>query len=247
MMRNVAICVIALLILLATIPTFKDWTVDVQQKTSNSVLFLDPGHGGMDGGAVSSSGIPEKDINLAIAIKVKELAQVYGWQVVMTRETDCALYESDSESIRSVKTKDLKARRDLLREYEPKAAISIHLNSFKEDPAVAGVQVFYPDEGGDAQLLAESKAFAEIMQQSLTAKLRVTKKRTPLVRDGVFLLKEVVCPIIIVECGFLSNPQEAELLQAQSYQQKLAEGIMAGITEFTGKKKKLPDLIDSLK
>lgn len=247
MMRKVAICVIALLILLAIIPTFRDWTVDVQQKTSGSILFLDPGHGGMDGGAVSSLGIPEKDINLAIAAKVKELAQSYGWQVVMTRETDCALYESDNESIRSVKTKDLKARRELLKKYEPEVAVSIHLNSYKEDTNVKGVQVFYPDEGGSSELLLQSKTFAEIMQENLTVTVKSSKKRTPLVRDGVFLLKEVVCPIIIVECGFLSNPQEAELLQTQSYQQKLAEGIMNGITEFTGKKKKLPELIDSLK
>lgn len=239
------ICVIALLIITAV--NYGNMALNVQNKTSESILFLDPGHGGIDGGAVSAGGVPEKDINLKIAMEVKNLAEDYGWQVVMTRDSDEGLYQSQEGSIRSMKTEDLKMRRQLLQEYQPEVAVSIHLNSFKEDPSVKGVQVFYPDEGGDQQVLEQSKQFAEVLQQSLTATLQIEKKRTPLVRDGVFLLKEVICPIVIVECGFLSNTEEAQLLQKQEYQQKLAQGIMDGITEFTGKRKELPKIIDSLK
>lgn len=239
------ICVIALLIVAAV--NYGNIALNVQKETSGSILFLDPGHGGIDGGAVSAGGVPEKNINLQIALELRDMAEDYGWQVVMTRETDEGLYESQEGSIRSMKTADLRMRRQLLQEYQPEIAVSIHLNSFKEDPSVSGVQVFYPDEGGSSQLLEQSKRFAEVLQESLTEELQIEKKRTPLVRDGVFLLKEVICPIVIVECGFLSNPEEAQLLQKQEYQQKLAQGIMDGITDFTRKRKELPEIIDSLK
>lgn len=220
--------------------------IKTQTESSRMVLFLDPGHGGMDGGAVSSSGVPEKDINLAIALYVRNLAEDYGWKVVMTRETDEGLYDSDEGSIRSMKTADLRVRRDMLKKYRPQVAVSIHLNSFKEDTSVKGVQVFYPDQGEDRRLLEQCGEFADVMQDNMVEAVNAEKKRTPLVKDDVFLFREEVCPIVIVECGFLSNPEEAQLLQTNAYQKKLAQGIMAGITEFTGvEKENTVELIDS--
>lgn len=211
--------------------------IKTQTESSRIVLFLDPGHGGMDGGAVSSRGVSEKDINLAIALYVKKMAEEYGWNVVMTRETDEGLYNSDEGSIRAMKTADLRARRDMLKKYNPRVAVSIHLNSFKEDSSVKGIQVFYPDWGENSGLTDQCKEFANVIQDNMVEVVNAEKKRTPLVRDGVFLFREEVCPIVIVECGFLSNPEEAALLQKKSYQKKLAQGIMAGITEFTGVEK----------
>ena len=217
-----------------------------QMESSQMVLFLDPGHGGMDGGAVSSDGTPEKDINLAIALEVKELAEEYGWQVVMTREADESLGDG-SGSIRSMKTADLMARREMLKKYQPKVAVSIHLNSFKEDISVKGAQVFYPDGWTDENLEQQCKEFAEIVQKNLSDSLDAEKERTALVKSDVFIFKEEVCPIVIVECGFLSNQEEAELLKSKEYQKTAAEGIMAGITEFTGFEKQTEvELIDSL-
>lgn len=220
--------------------------IKTQMESSQMVLFLDPGHGGMDGGAVSSDGTPEKDINLAIALEVRGLAEEYGWQVVMTRETDENLGRTEG-SIRTMKTADLLERREMLCKYQPQAAVSIHLNSFKEDTSVKGAQVFYPDGWEDEKMQQQCIEFAEVMQKNLSNSLKAEKERTPLVKSDVFIFKEEVCPIVIVECGFLSNPEEAELLQSREYQRRAAEGIMAGITEFTGFEKKTEvELIDSL-
>lgn len=234
---KVFISIIAVLIGIFTALNCGVAVIKTQAEASRMVLYLDPGHGGMDGGAVSSSGVPEKDINLSIALYVKKFAEENGWKVVMTRETDEGLYDSDEGSIRSMKTADLMVRRDMLKKYEPRVAVSIHLNSFKEDTSVKGVQVFYPDQGDNSQLLEQSKEFAYVMQNNMVKAVNAERKRTPLVKDDVFLFREEVCPIVIVECGFLSNPEEANLLQTRAYQKKLAEGIMAGVTEFTGVEK----------
>ncbi len=219
-----------------------------QAGSTENILLIDAGHGGMDSGAVSADGTYEKDINLAIAKELEKIAPDYGFRTVMTRENDEWLCTEETGSIRSRKTADLAARREMLRKYSPQLAVSIHLNSFKEDPSVYGVQVFYPGSGGDETVLEGSKRLAEAMQQTLQDELAVKKERTAMIREGVFIFKEVLCPIVIVECGFLSNPEEAALLKTAEYQQKAAQGIMAGIAEFTGfQKKENVEIIDSLK
>ncbi len=232
--KKVFICIIAALTVLLV--TFNCGVMPIKTGIGamKPVLLIDAGHGGIDGGAVSSSGAVEKDINLSIAIYVKQLAEKNGWRVVMTRERDVSLHKNDDASIRSRKTEDLRVRCEMLEKYQPAAAVSIHLNSFREDISVNGVQVFYPGGWDDGEHLLECKKFAEIMQKKLAEAVAADRVRTPLAKDNVFLFKEEICPIVIVECGFLSNPEEAELLLSDKYQQKLARGIMAGITEFTG-------------
>ncbi len=203
---------------------------------AGDVILLDPGHGGIDGGAVSGRGVSEKDINLAIAQEVKALAEAAGWRVVMTRETDKALGEGTGGTIRSQKTQDLKARRELIKNTEPELAISIHLNSFTADSTVRGYQTFYPGSGGSESVLGKSKLLAEHLQKEMAEQIPDGKERKPLAKNDTFLFQEVPCPLALIECGFLSNPQEAELLQSKEYQQKLAQGIFNGITEFTGKR-----------
>lgn len=218
----------------------------VQSGAHDHVLLIDPGHGGMDGGAVSGDGTTEKNINLAIAFKLKKTAEDYGWQVVMTRETDEWLCSKAEGSIRAQKTADLKNRREMIRKYAPDIVVSIHLNSFKEDPSVRGAQVFYPEAGCPEQIVELSREFAEKVQRNLPSEESGGKKRIAMAKGGVMIFREVNCPIILVECGFLSNPDETELLKTKRYQQETARGIMAGITEFTGvQKKKDIELIDS--
>lgn len=214
----------------------------VQSILPGEVLLIDPGHGGIDGGAESSRGVVEKSINLAIAQEVQKLARQAGWQVVMTRETDEGLYEEGGGSIRSKKTQDLKARRELIRAMRPEAAVSIHLNSFREDTSVKGAQAFYPVSGGSKSDLTQSKKLAEILQEKVSRAAGEKSSRPALSKSDVFLFREVSCPISIIECGFLSNPKEAELLQNSEYQKKIAEAIFEGIMEFTGKepRKKIP-------
>lgn len=235
-----------LLLLLALTPAYSEIAKRVQSVMASDVLLLDPGHGGMDGGAESSRGVSEKAINLEIAQQVKKLAEDAGWRVVMTRESDAGLYQEDGGTIRSKKVQDLQARRELIQKTDPQAAVSIHLNSFKEDPSVNGMQVFYPGAGGEEQVLEKSKELAKIMQASVKKQLQIQKERPPLAKSDVFLFKEVTCPMVLIECGFLSNPQEAELLQSSDYQQKIAQGIFDAITAFTGKTpRKNIELVDS--
>ena len=218
----------------------------VQSDSTEHVLLIDPGHGGMDGGAVSSDGTSEKNINLAVALELAEAASESGWQVVMTRSKDEWLCGTEEGSIRARKTQDLLSRREMIIDYRPELAVSIHLNSFKEDPSVCGAQVFYPDTGGSGEVLEQCRKFAETLQADLPDGMGSDKQREAMVKDDVMLFKEVICPVVIVECGFLSNPVEAELLKTEKYQQELAMGIMAGITEFTGVEKKTDiELIDS--
>lgn len=229
------LCIGAFFLITALTPGYGKIAKRVQSVMASDVLVLDPGHGGMDGGAESSRGVSEKAINLEIAQLVKELAENAGWRVVMTRESDTGLYEEEGGTIRSKKTRDLKARRELIKKTDPELTVSIHLNSFKEDPQVKGVQVFYPGGGGEESILKKSEKLAETLQESVKEQLQDGKDRKPMAKSDVFLFKEVTCPIAIIECGFLSNPQEAELLQRSDYQQKLAQGIFEGITAYTGK------------
>lgn len=242
-----SICVIAVTIMCVSAVNWGVDTVKTQMTDMNPVLFIDPGHGGMDGGAVSSGGLPEKDINLAIALELKKLAQAEGWNVVMTRETDKWLAGSCAGSIRTRKTEDLRARRDMLLKCEPDVAVSIHLNSFREDTTVKGPQVFYPSEGEDDVILHQCRQLAETLQCEINNQADEDSQREAMTRNGVMVFSNVICPMVIVECGFLSCPEEAEMLQTVQYQRKMALGIMNGIREFTGfGVDKNTEIIDSL-
>lgn len=227
-------------------PAFERLTEQVQLIRPSDVLLLDPGHGGIDGGASSEAGTAEKDINLAIAFCIRDLAEADGWNVVMTRETDVSLGAGQNRSIRSQKTADLIARRNMIRETIPLAAVSIHLNSFKEDRSVRGAQAFYPAGPGEQATLDESKRLAELIQKQLILGIDDGNDREALAKRGVLQFKNPTVPMVIVECGFLSNPEEATLLEREEYQRKLAECIYQGILSYTGKESQPPiEMIDS--
>jgi N-acetylmuramoyl-L-alanine amidase len=204
--------------------------------TKADVLLLDPGHGGIDGGAEAANGVCEKDINLAIAFAIKELAEADGWTVVMTREEDVGLYpERDRQSIRSLKTADLLERKRIIEKVRPLLAVSIHLNSFKQDTSVHGAQTFYPSGNAEENILEDSKRLAEVIQANLIAGMADGTDREALAKRDVMLFKNPPVPIAIVECGFLSNWKEANLLVQEAYQRKLAQSIYQGILEYSGK------------
>ncbi|NLY71432.1 MAG: hypothetical protein GX076_07130 [Clostridiales bacterium] len=204
--------------------------------SANDILLLDPGHGGIDGGAKGVSGVCEKDINLAIAFNIKRLAEADGWTVVMTREEDKGLYpEKNRQTIRSLKTADLLERKRIIEETKPLLAVSIHLNSFKQDPSVRGAQTFYPGANAEQHIIEESKLLAEKIQENLVKGIADGTDRKALKKTDALIFKNPPVPIVIVECGFLSNREEEKLLTQESYQQKLAECIYKGIMEYTGK------------
>ena len=186
-----------------------------------NTVVIDAGHGGSDPGKVGAGDILEKEVNLAIAKKVETLLKNEKIKVVMTREEDRMLTgDTDSGS----KAKDMKERVQIINKELPQIAVSIHQNSY-QDASVHGAQVFYYSGSG------EGERAAGIMQNALLA-LDADNKRQPKANDTYYLLRRTQVPTIIVECGFLSNPEEAGNLCMEEYQEKVAQAICQGILEF---------------
>lgn len=185
-------------------------------------VVIDAGHGGMDSGKVGINGALEKDINLKIAYKVKEYLEANDIRVVMTRETDEGLYDADASN---KKVQDMKRRIAMIEEAKPELTVSVHQNSYPEE-YVHGAQVFYYNTSG------EGKKLAELLQESLIEKVDPENTRQIKANDSYYLLKKTATPIVIVECGFLSNAAEAEKLCAEAYQEKLAWAIHMGILQY---------------
>ncbi|MBQ8596260.1 MAG: N-acetylmuramoyl-L-alanine amidase [Lachnospiraceae bacterium] len=184
-------------------------------------IVIDAGHGGVDPGKVGVNGELEKDINLKIALLLKQFLQAEGIETVMTRETDEGLYD---ENASNKKVQDMKRRLEIIEASNPVLVVSIHQNSYHEEP-IKGAQVFYYSTGEESRRLAE------------TIQLRLKKtdpenKREAKGNDSYFLLKKTAKPIVIVECGFLSNREEAEKLSSPLYQEKMAWDIYMGIMQY---------------
>lgn len=182
------------------------------------VLVLDAGHGGEDGGAVDPSGHKESDINLAIVRKLRDLMAFLGVETVLTRAEDISIYDRDSVTLREKKVSDLKNRAALIGAIENAMVISVHQNSFT-DSRYHGAQVFY--NRGDA-----ARLWGEDTQETLNAALGGSRSAAP-VRENVYLFSHIDCPAILVECGFLSNGEEAALLLTDGYQRTLAAILAA--------------------
>jgi len=183
------------------------------------VFVLDAGHGGADGGASSASGVLESDINLAITLRMRDLFTLLGQPTVLTRADENSLADDPSATIRQQKVSDTKNRVALINSIENAHLISIHQNALAGHPSVHGAQVFYNAVG-------DSSALAETMQQELNQTVNIgnEKGKKPISKD-IYLMSHVTCPAVLVECGFLSNTAESELLQTPSYQTLLAMTI----------------------
>lgn len=209
------------------------------------LVLLDPGHGGIDGGAENPSGICEKDINLAICLKLRKKLEAYDVRVEMTRETDRGLYtgvENDGtdemridaeRSIRSLKTEDLNARRDMADSIRPDLFLSVHLNSFKQDRSVHGAQTFYTS-GNSESVGEKSRRLAQLIQDSFLSLIDDGNTRTPMNKNDVLIMKNAKVPTVIAECGFLSNRREAAQLVKEEYQDLLAEAMKKGVLSYLG-------------
>ncbi len=190
-------------------------------------IVIDAGHGGTDPGKIGINGKKEKDINLQIAKELKKKLEKEGIEVVMTRESEEGLYNSSS---RNKKVDDMKKRCKIIDEAKPVFTISIHQNSYPEE-YVKGAQVFYY---GQSQ---EGKELAEILQESMVQQLDKENHRTAKANESYYLLKKTESPTVIVECGFLSNSEEAKLLADKDYQKKVAEAIHTGIKKYLKEEK----------
>lgn len=188
---------------------------------NNKVIVIDVGHGGTDPGKVSTGGIKEKDINLQIALYLKDYLIAQDYTVYLTRETDCNLYD---DNVKNKKVSDLNNRIRFFKEKNAYCVVSIHQNSYP-DTVQHGAQTFYFQGSG------EGKVFADTVQESLL-KLDDTNTRQIKSSDSYYLLKHSPVPSIIVECGFLSNPEEAARLTDSNYQKQLAYAICLGICRY---------------
>lgn len=193
---------------------------------SDKVIVIDSGHGGEDGGATSENGISESNINLAIALKLQKLLEQSGATVILTRSTDEAIYDTDSNgSIREKKISDLKNRVKIGNESSADVFVSIHLNKIPQEQYY-GWQTFY--RNNDEQ----SKKLAESIQNNLNESIQKENHRLARTIKDIYIVDKVEIPITIVECGFLSNAQELKDLQNEEYQERLAWGIYNGIMDW---------------
>lgn len=185
---------------------------------SGATLILDAGHGGEDGGALSASGAKESDINLAVVRKLDYILAFCGVESILTRSEDISLHSKGCQTLREKKVSDLKNRVALVNSTLNSMLISVHQNHFT-DPAYSGAQVFY--NIGDM-----SRQWGEQTQEHLRQVLDPENRRkAKLMPDSVYLFKHINCPSILVECGFLSNGEEASLLLTDSYQRKVAVAL----------------------
>lgn len=241
-----ALAVTIVIFVLTAVPFGSTLQQTIKEMHGGEVLVIDPGHGGFDGGAESADGVPEKDINLAISLLIAERARADGVAVVLTREEDISLDDEAPGAIRSRKTRDLKARKELIEAIGPFAVVSVHLNSFTQDKSVRGAQVFYAGGDEDDVNVQAGKALAEKISEKLIEGIDDGTNRVVLPKKDMRLLQNVVCPTVLVECGFLSNKDEAALLQRKDYQQRLADCIYEGVMEFSGKKPgEMPKLVEN--
>ena len=195
------------------------------QPENRPVIILDAGHGGEDGGAVGVNGAMEKDINLAITLSVRDKLLEAGLPVQMIRETDTAVGNTSLSTVAERKRSDIQYRAETVNQTENCLLVSIHQNFF-EQSQYSGAQMFYSTNH------AESAQLAESIRSCITAQIQPDNHRENKPAEGIYLLSHVSVPAVIVECGFLSNPEEAALLTDSAYQERMAAVIAEGIIAF---------------
>ena len=197
-------------------------STEISPQASYPSIVLDAGHGGIDPGKVGVNQALEKDINLSIVMKLKSLLEKEGFTVHLTRESDALLAAPNSNS---QKKDDMIARIEKIKEINPFFTVSIHQNSFP-DPSVSGPQVFYYKDS------VESATMAQVIQDILNNQLKPQKNRVAQSNTNYYLLTRTPTPTVIVECGFLSNLSEADLLIQEDYQDRVAYAIYLGILSY---------------
>jgi len=199
-------------------------SADAPEQAPKTVI-IDAGHGGMDGGAVSVTGSLEKDLNLDLAETLKCMLEAAGYNVVMTR-TDDSMLNSDGTYPKSRKMRDLQARLEITESHPDAILVSIHMNKFPEEK-YSGLQVYYSGNN------SKSKEIAQNVQEMNKLVLQPNNSREiKAAGDNIYLLKNIKIPAILVECGFLSNTEEAKLLDTEIYRKKIACLIFAAIQPF---------------
>jgi N-acetylmuramoyl-L-alanine amidase len=227
--KTLSFLAVILYLLISTYTTaaidLRNYALTTPPLSINKTILIDPGHGGIDGGAVSKRGTLEKDINLIIGLNLRDKLKECGFKVIMTRESDIGLYTS-RHPIRKSKQEDLHNRCNMKTETDCDLFISIHQNYFPEDKYY-GAQVWYCKP-------VESKLLAQIIQKNLRADLDTNNKREEKSAGNLYRILKCHCeiPSVIVECGFLTNAAEELKLRNESYQQEIAASLCKSVIEF---------------
>lgn len=223
--RNLIAVYLFILSLGLALPLCGNHAVNVlsEQTQLRQTVIIDAGHGGVDGGAVSCTGVYESHINLQIALKLNDLMHLLGVDTVMIRTTDCSVH-TQGETIAAKKVSDIKERVRIANTTPKALYLSIHQNHYS-DSRYWGAQVFYND-------LPESKALAQCLQNNLRSHISADNKRKPKRSNGVYLMEHISCPGLLIECGFLSNPQEEDMLRSDDYQRRLCSVIAVTAAEY---------------
>lgn len=227
----IKICIFSIILSLTALllsAVFNYWTnADRNANTSINempVVVIDAGHGGVDGGAVAKDGTKEKDLNLAIALSVKDMLETSGIEVVMTRQTDEML--GQDEKYGSRKMQDLKKRLDIVNDIDNCVFVSLHMNKFSQSK-YSGVQVFYSKNNDKSSVLAET------IQKNIKNYIQSDNEREiKKAGSNIFILDNIKTTGVLVECGFLSNEHECELLKSEEYRKELASVIYLSVVEF---------------
>lgn len=197
----------------------------MQELSTDKVIIIDAGHGGEDPGAVGSDGSYEKDINLALAFELGEALENEGYAVVYTRTEDKLLY-TEEENVKGIrKISDLKNRCKIAAEYPNAMFLSIHMNSYT-NPKYSGLQVYY-SKGNEGSFILANSIQTSVKESVDTKNERMTKEG-----KGMYVLENVTNPAVLIECGFLTNPEECEKLSKKEYRKQLSLAIVCGIIEY---------------
>lgn len=197
---------------------------DTQQPSASTkgTIVLDSGHGGSDPGMIGVGGVEEKGINLQVTLILGKLLEQQGFRVVYTRSDDSGLYDAETSN---KKAQDMQRRCAIIEQEKPLLSISIHQNSYT-DPSVYGPQVFYFEHS------AEGKELASCIQEQMNTQLEIAKPRVIKGNTNYYILKRSEGVTVLVECAFLSNPQEAEKIQTEEYQNAVAQAICSGVLDY---------------
>lgn len=195
--------------------------------TDSRLVIIDAGHGGDDPGKIGVDGVQEKDLNLKMALALRDLLEQQDVEVLMTREDAGGLYD---ERTSNKKVQDMRRRCELINREKPACVVSIHQNSYHEE-SIHGAQVFY------YKTSKESGELAKILQKELVRVVEPTNHRQAKANDTYYLLKKTEAPTVIVECGFLSNWDECAKLQNEEYQAKLVWAIQMGVLKYLNSNK----------
>ena len=201
-------------------------TENANQQISHNII-IDAGHGGVDGGATSCSGILESNVNLQIALKLNDLLHLMGIRTTMIRTTDISVY-TEGQSIAAKKVSDLKHRVNIVNKTDAATLVSIHQNYFS-DSRYSGAQVFYADTTGSMQLAKDVQTrFVQTINKHSNRKVKPAK--------NIYLMQNINCPGVLIECGFLSNPEEDMKLNDPKYQNKITCVIASVLNNYLSKR-----------